>query len=553
MRRNLKASLFCLIMCGHWLISGLFSGPSESPARKRRQREEDDGFKIIKNRHLKLKFEIGGGPGYLIHAGLSKGRAVIVKVFHAHAGPVSRQQLESTVALSRELLHPNVLRIEGVSSPKSLDHFIAYENVFWKNAECPLAVALKENLERSIVLGFKMVGGLASGMNYLAIQGISFAAMGVKNFDIFLDSDDRFLISINPCMAGATDSEAEEEEDDGSWRILNALCQKVLHSANRALHNEDIDREPVALDSFRTPRVSKPTPLLITSGPSGAAEPQQIEERPALPPRREYVWRTMARGQQCLATVARRIDSHLSLASLLHRMAYTDVKNPHRCPGYTREEITLTTNTVDSVVAEHDTPSPREICPICHDVVGLNELFSCPCGDPNPGTQFQANYVMDKSSLSAEECFVIYTVTVTLSIQPMAGAPTDDIYLFLFPANVDDSLDMHLPTECETYFWSFDPFGIERLSQDTLNELALPHIDFEGFVGAAQWSHEDYHLIGQVHCTRGFDPAGQDVAIALRYPLLDVDAVVMNDDEEDFNKRATAHAKMFDDFELREE
>ncbi|KAJ7435732.1 hypothetical protein FB451DRAFT_250069 [Mycena latifolia] len=165
------------------------------PRRKRRRREEDseDGIEVIRNKHLKLTLEIGSDPGYFLHAGEAKDRAVIVKVFNA--GPTVRQQLESTVDLSKGLMHPNVLRIEGVSSPASMTHFIAYENAYWKTAEGPLAAALKDDSTRSITLGFKMIAGLSAGMNHLNVQGMSLASLGAENFDILLDINDRFLIS----------------------------------------------------------------------------------------------------------------------------------------------------------------------------------------------------------------------------------------------------------------------------------------------------------------------------------------------------------------------
>lgn len=109
--------------------------------------------------------------------------------------------------------------------------------------------------------------------------------------------------------------------------------------------DEDIDRDPVTLALLRTPPsvlIASPEPVLLGN----------IQENPPVPSRREYVWRTIDRGQQCIATVAPRIGLDLdiiSLASALNRLACTDVQNPHRCAGYIREEITLTTNTVDSV------------------------------------------------------------------------------------------------------------------------------------------------------------------------------------------------------------
>jgi hypothetical protein len=67
----------------------------------------------------------------------------------------------------------------------------------------------------------------------------------------------------------------------------------------------------------------------------------------------------------------------------------------------------------------------------------------------------------------------------------MADSPTDDVYLFVFPAGVDDSdgsLPVHLPPDSERYYWSFDPDGIEQLPQDSLDKLTLPRVNFQAVV-----------------------------------------------------------------------
>jgi hypothetical protein len=90
----------------------------------------------------------------------------------------------------------------------------------------------------------------------------------------------------------------------------------------------------------------------------------------------------MDRGQQSLATVARQITLDLNMSiSHLHRSP-SDQQSSHRCPGYIHEEFMLATTTHDSAVIAHDTPGPLEICSICHEVVGLDEVFRCICGDP---------------------------------------------------------------------------------------------------------------------------------------------------------------------------
>ncbi|KAJ7935246.1 SCA7, zinc-binding domain-containing protein [Mycena leptocephala] len=351
---------------------------------QRRRREELDGVKVIRNKHINLITEIRSTPGFFIHTGEAKGRAVIVKVFNR--SPTAREELQSTVALAKGLMHPNILRIKGVSSAASFSHFIVYEDAFWKTAEVPLAAALKRDLTKSVTLGFKMIAGLSSGMNYLTGQGIY---LGVENLDIFLDIDDRFLISINPDQ-GYTSEARQHEDTTESWAVFNALCQKVLRSANRVLHTDEIERNPGVLDLARqiaTPQEAfEPTTLFPSTDsvlprtmPEGTLPPQ---------PRREYVWRTIELGEQSLATVAHRISLDLEMTlSSLNTLVWTDGQSTHRCAGYIREEITLAPTTRDSAVVSHDTPGPREVCSVCHEVVGLNEALWCICGDPSPGLQ----------------------------------------------------------------------------------------------------------------------------------------------------------------------
>ncbi|KAJ6483398.1 hypothetical protein C8R45DRAFT_1075596 [Mycena sanguinolenta] len=152
----------------------------------------------------------------------------------------------------------------------------------------------------------------------------------------------------------------------------------------------------------------------------------------------------------------------------------------------------------------------------------------------------QANHVMDKSGLDADEYFIIdylsLHLSITFDLDPfklqgtfMANTPRDDVYLFLPPAGVDGSgvhLAVHLPLESEKYYWSLDPCGIERLPQDSLEELALPHIKCWAQVRGVQWSKEVYDSITKFHCAKGFDPTSQDVAIELGYPLVDVDRLI---------------------------
>lgn len=55
-------------------------------------------------------------------------------------------------------------------------------------------------------------------------------------------------------------------------------------------------------------------------------------------------------------------------------------KTPHRCAGYKREEITLTSSISGSAIFLHAFPTPQEICKVCGLVVKEREHFRCECG-----------------------------------------------------------------------------------------------------------------------------------------------------------------------------
>ncbi|KAF7341448.1 hypothetical protein MVEN_01882000 [Mycena venus] len=123
---------------------------------KRVRMDEIEGINIIRRQDLRLKQTTGRRSGYYLYTGQNEGHAVTVKVFNRGPGLSVQQRLKATVAFSCELMHPNLLQMEGISSSSSLNHFIVYEDasgacIGIQYAEGPLAVALKDDLERSVV------------------------------------------------------------------------------------------------------------------------------------------------------------------------------------------------------------------------------------------------------------------------------------------------------------------------------------------------------------------------------------------------------------------
>ncbi|KAJ7869453.1 hypothetical protein B0H14DRAFT_2571818 [Mycena olivaceomarginata] len=216
----------------------------------------------IMGRWRKIKAEGGVGTNSefaVLHAGKSRRHAVIVKVFNR--GPNSRQQLELTVALSKESIPDS-----GIQT----------------------CYGLKECLNRrprSILLRMKTIAGLsAGGKSSLCLGGIS----GVDGSG---DVDDRFVISVHPRLLEA-DATTEFQEPEGyAWIVFDSLCQKSPNFFLYVRADEEINRDPVVLDVIRPTSVVEilTSSSLLSFG--SASLSQNIREELPVPPRREYVWR----------------------------------------------------------------------------------------------------------------------------------------------------------------------------------------------------------------------------------------------------------------------
>ncbi|KAJ7212668.1 hypothetical protein GGX14DRAFT_697049, partial [Mycena pura] len=104
----------------------------------------------------------------------------------------------------------------------------------------------------------------------------------------------------------------------------------------------------------------------------------------------------------------------------------------------------------------------------------------------------------------------------------MAGAPTDDLYLFLFHPCVDVQdgvVSVEIPSVQDAYYWSFSPDGREPLSAALLDEIMPPQVLLNVYIAGKQWSQQDYQLIRDITRAKGLDPKSNDFAVQLGYPL----------------------------------
>jgi hypothetical protein len=108
----------------------------------------------------------------------------------------------------------------------------------------------------------------------------------------------------------------------------------------------------------------------------------------------------------------------------------------------------------------------------------------------------------------------------------MADAPTDKVYLFLFTPQVDivdGQIIVTNPPDTEKYYWALDPAGLDRLTHETVEDFGLPTVEFYMRMLGVSWDERDYDMIRDFHIARGFDPYSQDAAIAMGYPLIDIE------------------------------
>ena len=113
--------------------------------------------------------------------------------------------------------------------------------------------------------------------------------------------------------------------------------------------------------------------------------------KPSQMPRREVWWLDLGATNHSLESIGRCFENRLnwSLLSssnslLRHVKSSKDDnlrRNLHQCPGYLREEITLTCDLSKSAIVSYAFPGPSERCSICHQLVQYTYSNTIDCND----------------------------------------------------------------------------------------------------------------------------------------------------------------------------
>ncbi|KAJ6452214.1 hypothetical protein C8R45DRAFT_783230, partial [Mycena sanguinolenta] len=75
------------------------------------------------------------------------------------------------------------------------------------------------------------------------------------------------------------------------------------------------------------------------------------------------------------------------------------------------------------------------------------------------------------------------------------------------------------------YYWAFNPTGDGSLTHEQAEDIGLPTPEFSTDVRGMSWDQSDNEMIRDFHLAKGFDPDSQDAAIAMGYPLVDIEGI----------------------------
>jgi hypothetical protein len=88
---------------------------------------------------------------------------------------------------------------------------------------------------------------------------------------------------------------------------------------------------------------------------------------------------------------------------------------------------------------------------------------------------------------------------------------------------VDNLITVTNPSDTEKYYWAFDPAGLDQLTSEMAEDIGLPTVELSIYLESWRWDERDYDLVHDFHLAKGFDPYSQDTAIAMGYPLIDIE------------------------------
>jgi len=211
-----------------------------------------------------------------------------------------------------------------------------------------------------------------------------------ESFDIFVGYDNEPIISIHlpntTLKHGSASHYIAVESDNNGIQVdaLNGLCEKLFSETNSILYRDSPERRFNVYDTEEllppSQNVSEHVSSISESQPMSIPLNSTRDPKLGRTPRREVWWRlhTIA-SNGSLDSIAQQFEDYIycflspSSDSLLRRIkAPTDPyhsRTYYLCPGYLREEITLTPDVSRCAIIFHEYPSQSELCSGCGQLV----------------------------------------------------------------------------------------------------------------------------------------------------------------------------------------
>ncbi|KDR80442.1 hypothetical protein GALMADRAFT_242885 [Galerina marginata CBS 339.88] len=369
------------------------------------------GRRALDLEDLSIEQEVHKGLGYRMHIGRIKQSARVVSV-KVYRGRHAKKRCSDTAKflIDRGAMHPNIPHLIAVSGLKSKTPFLVFDGEYEDTVDSMLSWVLKKETKEILTLGLQTVIGLSSGLDYLQELNYPFASVGLDHF-VVLSSKGKIVISFDPEElepASEPDQESDSEPDQEpasepdqeanhhiALDLFHGLCRKTFNDAckahykgrhrQRTYHDKFDDAVPDnQFGEFNDDSSSLTTPASL-SATTSKLSPRSL--RCPSGRRQELVWRSLTTDTVALNDISRQFQSFLNFhrssseSALSQRRGRYTARTSHRCPGYSRIEVTLTTDILRSAIVSYSSPTPGEICPVCREVVTEKEIFSCLCGN----------------------------------------------------------------------------------------------------------------------------------------------------------------------------
>ncbi|KAJ6461485.1 hypothetical protein C8R47DRAFT_1058439 [Mycena vitilis] len=134
----------------------------------------------------------------------------------------------------------------------------------------------------------------------------------------------------------------------------------------------------------------------------------------------------------------------------------------------------------------------------------------------------QANHIFSSLRIRSDhdQYALLHSVYFTWILSPTTRShfPSQG-WLFLCPgAQLRSGPCSFRWPDCAAY-WSYDPFGAQRLSTEEAEEAGFPLIKLRLEICGSSWNASDYAGLWQFHAGKGFAPDSQEIARHLNHPL----------------------------------